>query len=115
MSGKNRASGGSGSPGGKRRGPTPVGEALGQFLEKSGLAERIEEASVVPEWEQLVGAAIAQVTKPARVSGGTLFVAVRSSAWMMELSMMQGEIIRRLNAGRKRGKIQKIRFFMGEE
>jgi predicted nucleic acid-binding Zn ribbon protein len=100
---------------GKKKGPTPVGEALGQFLERSGLAERIEEASVVPEWEQLVGEAIAQVTKPARVSGGTLFVAVRSSAWMMELSMMQGEIIRRLNAGRARGKIQKIRFFMGEE
>jgi hypothetical protein len=34
---------------------------------------------------------------------------------MMELNMMRGEIIRRLNAGRERGKIEQIRFFMGEE
>jgi predicted nucleic acid-binding Zn ribbon protein len=100
---------------GKRKGPTPLGEALGKFLEESGLVERIEEASIVPEWEERVGEAIARVTRPARVSHGTLFVAVRSSAWMMELNMMRGEILRRLNAGRQRGKIQQIRFFMGEE
>jgi predicted nucleic acid-binding Zn ribbon protein len=100
---------------GNRKGPTPLGEALGKFLEESGLVERIEEASIVPEWEERVGEAIARVTRPARVSHGTLFVAVRSSAWMMELNMMRGEILRRLNAGRQRGKIQQIRFFMGEE
>lgn len=100
---------------GRQIGPTPLGDALGNFLEDSGLAERIEEASVVPEWEERVGEAIAKVTRPDRVSRGTLFVAVRSSAWMMELNMMQGEILRRLNAGRERGKIQKIRFFLGEE
>jgi predicted nucleic acid-binding Zn ribbon protein len=100
---------------GKRQGPTPLGDALGQFLQESPLAERIAEASVVPEWEERVGEAIAKVTRPARVSRGTLFVAVRSSAWMMELNMMRGEILRRLNAGRERGKIQQIRFFMGEE
>jgi predicted nucleic acid-binding Zn ribbon protein len=100
---------------GKRNGPTPIGEALGQFLEGSGHGRRIEEASVVPEWEERVGDAIAKVTRPARVSHGTLFVAVRSSAWLMELKMMQGEILRRVNAGRKRGKIEQIRFFMGEE
>lgn len=99
----------------KRPGPTSLGEALGKFLEESGLAERIEEASVVPEWEERVGEAIARVTRPMRVSHGTLFVAVRSSAWMMELNMMRGEIMRRLNAGRERGRIEQIRFFMGEE
>jgi len=100
---------------GKRQGPTPLGEALGRFLEDAGLAERIEEASVVPEWEELVGEAIAKVTRPTRVSHGTLFVAVRSSAWLMELNMMRGEILRRLNARKERGRIEQIRFFMGEE
>jgi len=99
----------------KRHGPTSVGEALGKFLQESGLAERIEEASVVPEWEELVGEAIARVTRPTRVSHGTLFVAVRSSAWLMELNMMRGEILRRLNAGRERGRIEQIRFYLGEE
>lgn len=99
----------------RKFGPTPLGEALGEFLEGSVLGERIEEASVVPEWEERVGEAIARVTKPTRVSHGTLFVSVRSSAWLMELNMMRGEILRRLNAGRQKGRIDQIRFFMGED
>lgn len=100
---------------GKRKGPTPLGQALEKLLEETGLGERIEEARVVPEWEERVGEAIAKVTRPSRVSRGTLFVAVRSSAWLMELKMMQSEIIRRLNAGRKRGRIESIVFFLGDE
>lgn len=97
------------------QGPTPLGDALGSFLETSGLAGRVEEASVVPEWERLVGKGISDVTVPLRVSRGTLFVTVRSSGWLMELKLMEGEIIRRLNAGRPRGKISKIRFLMADE
>lgn len=100
---------------GRRQGPTPLGQALERYLEKSGLSERIEEASVVPEWAERVGDAIAKVTSPLRVSRGTLYVAVRSSAWLMELKMMEGEIVRRLNAGRDRGRIERIRFVMAEQ
>jgi predicted nucleic acid-binding Zn ribbon protein len=100
---------------GKRKGPTPLGQALEKLLDATDLGERIEEARVVPEWEQRVGEAIARVTRPSRVSRGTLFVAVRSSAWLMELKMMQSEILRRLNAGRKRGRIESIVFFLGDE
>lgn len=100
---------------GKRRGPTPVGHALEQYLEASGLGERIEEAAIVPEWAERVGEAIAAVTEPARVSRGTLFVAVRSSAWLMELKLMEREILRRLNAGRERGRITGLRFFMAAD
>jgi len=100
---------------GKKDGPDRIGATLQQYLDRSGLAERIEEASVVPDWPERVGAAIAAVTRPDRVTRGTLFVAVRSSAWMMELKMMEAEIVRRLNEGRPKGRIQRIRFFMGEQ
>ena len=95
----------------KRLGPTTVGQALEQYLEESGLGERIEEAGIVPEWPERVGEAIAAVTRPDRVHRGTLFVAVRSSAWLMELKLMEREILRRLNDGRERGRIQQIRFY----
>lgn len=96
-------------------GPTRLGRALDQFLDRSGLAERVEAAGVIPAWAERVGAPIAAVTAPVRVSRGTLFVAVRSSAWLMELKLMEAEILRRLNAGRTRGKIARIRFLMAEE
>lgn len=99
----------------ERKKPTPLSEALSGYLERSGIAERIAEAAVVPDWESRVGEAIAGVTDPLRVSNGTLFVAVESSAWLMELRLMESEILQRINAGRDRGKIDRIRFLMSDE
>ena len=98
----------------KDNGPKQVKEALQKYLEKSGIGEQIEAASVVPEWAQLVGPAIAAVTTPMRVHEKTLIVGVRSSAWMNELKMMEREIISRLNAGKRRKVVDKIRFQMSE-
>jgi len=94
------------------QGPQPVGELLSRFLNRKGLAARVEAASVVPEWPTLVGPQIAAVTEPMRVSEGTLFVAVATSAWIMELNMMKADILRRLNAGKRAGRIESIIFLM---
>jgi predicted nucleic acid-binding Zn ribbon protein len=93
--------------------PQLVGDVLSRFLTRSGLEARVEAASVLTEWEERVGPQIAAVTEALRVSDDTLFVAVATSAWMMELTLMKGEIVRRLNAGKKTGKIQHIVFVMG--
>ena len=95
--------------------PTKLGDALQNYLRDSGLDERVEEATIVPEWAERVGAAIAAVTTPLRTSRGTLLVAVRTSAWLMELRLMEREILRRLNEGRERGRIERIRFLMAGE
>lgn len=93
--------------------PKPLSDALASYLKDSGLEERVEAAMALPEWEARVGEGIAKVTRPIRVAeDGTLLVAVRSSAWMMELRMMEREIVGRLNAGRKRGRISAIRFLI---
>lgn len=91
-----------------------MGELLPTYLRKKGLTAKVEAASVVPEWENLVGAGIAAVTVPVRISEGTLFVQVKTSAWMTELTLMKGELIRRLNAGKREGRIEQLVFVMGE-
>jgi predicted nucleic acid-binding Zn ribbon protein len=95
--------------------PERLGDVLRGFLAQTGMDERLAEAAIVPEWEERVGAAIAAVTTPLRVSGGTLIVAVRSSAWLMELQMMERRIRDTLNEGRTRGRIRKVRFVMGAD
>ena len=95
--------------------PIQLAEALKSFLTRSEVGQRIEEASAVPEWAERVGPAIAAVTVPLRVNHGTLFVGVRSSAWLMELTVMEQDILSRLNVDRKRGRIAKIRFQMLEQ
>lgn len=64
------------------------------------------------DWQELVGPQISGVTEPLRVSDGVLFVAVSSSSWMMELDLMKSALMRRLNAGKRAGRIEKIVFVM---
>ncbi len=86
-------------------------EALSSFLERSGLAARVDQASVVPEWRSLVGEQIAAVTIPHAIAqDGTLFVAVTTNAWMTELSLMEPQLLRVLNAKDGRVPILRIRW-----
>ena len=97
-------------PNEKKRKPEAVGNIVGAFLKDSKLADRVEQASVVPEWDLLVGKQIANVTKPISVtSDGTLFIAVKTNAWMTELSLMEPQILRALNAKAGRTRVRKIR------
>lgn len=96
--------------------PSRLADELRRYLDRSGLADRIEQAAVVPEWPERVGPAIAAVTTPLRVDRGVLFVAVRSSAWLMELKLMEREILEGINAGKpERAMVRQIRFVMAEE
>ena len=93
-----------------KRKPEPLGRVVGAFLKDSKLEERVDQASVVPEWDLLVGKQIAKVTKPISVTrDGTLFVAVKTNAWMTELSLMEPQILRALNAKAGRARVRKIR------
>ena len=94
--------------------PQPLGELMGRFLDRSGLTPKLEAAAAALDWPALVGPQIAAVTEALRVSEGTLFVAVASSAWMNELNMMRAELMRRINAGRREGRIRALVFVMGE-
>ena len=99
------------SPAKKR--PSSVGDVLAGVLKQSGIAERVEQAGIIPEWPGLVGAQIAAVTEPMSVAAdGTLFVAVTTNAWMNELSLMEPELLRALNATPGRAPVKKIRWLL---
>jgi len=96
---------------GRGKRPEPIAGAISSFLEQAGLKERVEQASVVPEWPRLVGDQIAAVTEPLSVtSDGVLFVAVRTHAWMSELSLLEPELLASLNRREGRRPVRKIRW-----
>jgi predicted nucleic acid-binding Zn ribbon protein len=70
-----------------------LGDALGAYIKRSGLKRRLDQASVIPEWPELVGPKIAEV-------------GVTSAAWMQELQLMSADILRRL--GERGKKIKRI-------
>ena len=94
--------------------PQPVGDLVARFLDRSGLAPKVAAATVVTDWPQLVGPQIAAVTTATGLQDDTLFVAVANSAWMMELNLMKGALIARVNTGRKHGRINHIVFVMAD-
>jgi predicted nucleic acid-binding Zn ribbon protein len=96
--------------------PKRISEAISQFLTDAGIAERVEQARVVPEWAELVGADIARVTEPQAVTAdGRLFVAVRSHGWMSELSLMEPQIVAALNRTPGRAPIRKIHWRLNRD
>ena len=98
----------------QRTGPERVDKVVERFLDGAGIAEQVRRQDVLEAWPALVGEAIAAVTHARSLSVGTLFVEVRSSPWLMELEMMKADILRRLNAGREDGLIERIVFVLGE-
>ena len=82
---------------GSRRGPEKLGDLLGTVLDEAGIRADLDRQSALSQWEASVGPEIAAVSRARSVADGTLVVEVRSSAWLMELNMMKGEILKRLN------------------
>lgn len=93
-------------------GAAPIGEALDAYLRRSGLKRRLDQASAVDDWPEIVGPQIAEATTPEGVSeDGVLFVRVRSAAWMQELQLMSPTILAKLGARGK--KIKRISWRVG--
>jgi predicted nucleic acid-binding Zn ribbon protein len=95
----------------KKRNPKKLGDVMGEMLSSAGISARIAQASIIPDWPGLVGPQIAKVTEPLSITRqGTLFVAVTTNAWMTELSLMEPELLRRLNTQAGPLQIKKIRW-----
>ena len=100
----------------KKRKPESIGNLVASWLGESGLANRVEQAAVLPDWPRLVGPQIAAVTSPKSITAnGTLFVSVTTNAWMNELSLLEPELLRSLNAKSSRTPIRRIRWVLGAQ
>jgi predicted nucleic acid-binding Zn ribbon protein len=77
--------------------PTRVGDLLNNFLEDRGLEKQISRTAAIEIWKEVVGENIAEVTLAKSVVASTLFVEVKSSAWLMELNLMKESLLARVN------------------
>jgi predicted nucleic acid-binding Zn ribbon protein len=95
----------------KKKKPSPLGDVMNSVLSSAKVGDRIRQAGVIPDWPDLVGAQIAKVTEPLSVTPqGTLFVAVQTNAWMTELSLLEPELLKKLNVKTGRLSIKRIRW-----
>lgn len=96
---------------GPKRAPAALGDVVASVLKNAGLSDRVAQASVIPEWPRLVGSQISAVTEPVRLqTDGTLVVAVKTHAWMQELTLLEPELLRTLNRDPARPAVVKLRW-----
>jgi predicted nucleic acid-binding Zn ribbon protein len=94
--------------------PVKLGDMLAGVLEERGLRDQVRRMEVLDLWPELVGEHVARVTRAKGVSEATLFVEVRTSAWLMELNMMKGEFLQLVNERLPETPIQRIVFVLAE-
>jgi predicted nucleic acid-binding Zn ribbon protein len=100
----------------KKSDPEKIGDFLSLVLEKGGLAKQIARNGILEKWESVAGTKIARVTEASAVQGDTLFVEVRSSIWLTELSFIKNALLVKINQGLDdEAKIERIIFRLMEK
>jgi predicted nucleic acid-binding Zn ribbon protein len=99
---------------GRGSGPVRVDAVLGEVLERHGLQDQVRRMEVVELWPEIVGEHVAASTRARGVEGDRLVVEVRSSAWLMELNMMRGEFLQRVNRHLPDTPLRRIVFVLAE-
>ena len=97
-----------------RSGPTRVDAVLADVLQKHGVQKQVQRIGVLELWAEIVGEQLARVTRVRGLDEDALFVEVRSSAWLMELSMMKDAFLERVNARLGDAPIERIVFVLAE-
>ena len=78
--------------------PTKAGDAVAAALAYRGIADEVRAGRVLTEWSELVGAKIAQRTRPDGIRDRTLWVEVATSAWLHELNLLRPQLLKGLIA-----------------
>jgi predicted nucleic acid-binding Zn ribbon protein len=74
-----------------------LAEAVKDYITEMNFGEKLEEASVLNSWEEVVGKAISSRTSKIYIKDHTLFVHLNSSVVRNELLMLREELRKKLN------------------
>ena len=89
----------------------PIADTLGELLKERGLEDDVARVAVLEAWARIVGPQIAAVTQPRAITAdGTLIVGVKSNGWMTELSLMERQLLAKLNAAAEKAEVKKLRW-----
>jgi len=83
---------------GEAPGPRPVGESLDAVMRGLGAPEASGVHLVFDRWSEVVGEALAARTRPLRIDGGRLVLAVDEPAIATHVRFLQAELLAKLEA-----------------
>lgn len=98
------------SPFGGGRDPRPLSALLDTVVRDMGWSENIDQARLVEEWPEFVGAATAEHTRVVGIRDGVLEIQCDSTTWSTELRRLRPEMLTRLLQEYPDSDIREMRF-----
>ncbi|BCJ59414.1 DciA family protein [Micromonospora endophytica] len=83
-------------PGPDPRDPQLLGAVLDRLVKARGWQQPAAEATVFGAWERVVGAEVAQHSRPVKLENGELTVEARSTAWATQLRLLAGSLLKQI-------------------
>ncbi|SIN27728.1 DUF721 domain-containing protein [Micromonospora cremea] len=83
-------------PGPDPRDPQPLSVVLNRLMKARGWQQPAAEATVFGAWERVVGAEVAQHSRPVKLENGELTVEARSTAWATQLRLLAGSLLKQI-------------------
>ncbi|WP_428835465.1 DciA family protein [Saccharopolyspora thermophila] len=91
------------------RDPQPLGRLAARIATERGWVDRLSGGQVFARWASLVGADVAEHTKPVALKDGELTVQAQSTAWATQLRLLQRQILKRIGEDVGRDVVRRIR------
>ncbi|WP_189115743.1 DUF721 domain-containing protein [Pilimelia terevasa] len=96
-------------PGPDPRDPQLFGSVLQRLLKARGWQQPAAAATVLGAWEKVVGAEIAQHSRPVKLADGELTVEAESTAWATQLRLLQSTLLRNIAGEVGHGVVLRLR------
>ena len=87
-----------------------IGSIIGDVIKNLDIRSKLNISNVFNRWEEIVGPEIGKKVKPQRITRGTLYISVTTSTWANELSLMSGQLIKKINSFIGEEVVKNIRF-----
>ena len=94
-----------------KRNVNNITDLLQQYLREEGLETPLMQKRLIDCWETVAGKLVARYTTEKYIRNQTLYIRMTNPALRANLSMMRGELVRKLNAYVGSQVIVDIRFF----
>jgi predicted nucleic acid-binding Zn ribbon protein len=91
------------------RDPQPLGRLAARLAANRGWAARLSGGEVFGKWPALVGANLAEHTKPVVLTDGELTVQADSTAWATQLRLLQRDVLAKIAAEIGNGVVKRLK------
>src|SRR4030043_415766 len=81
----------------KSKAAEELGSVINKIVSDSDIGRKIKKFNIFNHWPDIVGNDIGNKTKPEKLLRQTLYISVTSSTWANELSLMSGQLIKKIN------------------